>query len=81
MVELTDPITFTKTDLVTSYVYSIYNYQVHTSAQYTIYLRDASDNTVKEITGTIEGDTLANWGTDDTYIDNLMQNEVNKLKN
>tara|TARA_B100000035_G_C21015148_1_gene561434 strand:- start:542 stop:868 length:327 start_codon:yes stop_codon:yes gene_type:complete len=69
-----------QTNSITYYTYTLDNFQPHKSVEYTISLFNKLHQVVYLERGTIEGEEYANWGADDTYIDDLMQNKVMKMK-
>lgn len=65
---------------VSYYSYTLSNITPHQCVNYTLSLLDEKYVVVHTESGIIRGEEYANWGADDTYIDNLMQKKVMKLK-
>ena len=78
-IALETPTSFCEIKTVHYYEYSIMDYQPHTAATYSIRLLDSNKRDLKSLHGKIEGDDFANWGTDDTYLDNYMKTKVTEF--
>jgi len=73
MSELNPPITKTDITTLTSFEINQIQVKLNTSAQVLIYLK-AGDNIVASDMILIEGADYANWGSDDQYIVNFINN-------
>lgn len=78
-IALDTPTSFCEIKTVHSYEYNIMDYLPHTQATYHIRLLDSNKHELKSISGIIEGDDFANWGTDDTYLDNFIKTKVTEF--
>lgn len=79
MPALENPTSFCEIKTVHSYEYEIMGYVPHTEASYFIRLLGPNGEDLKSISGKIEGDDFANWGTDDTYLDNFIKTKVTEF--
>ena len=82
--DFTEPFTFTET---TSKTYTVYSYNYHIDqiklneyAVISIIFYDENQVYLCKKDIKIEGEEYANWGTDDIYIDNIVQREISKLR-
>ena len=81
--QFTEPLTFTET-ISKTYVAHSYNYHVdhiklNEYAVISIIFYDKSQVYLWKKDVTIEGEQYANWGTDDSYIDDIVQAEIARL--
>ena len=82
--DFTEPMTFTET---TSKIYTVHSYNYHIDqiklneyAVISIIFYDENQVYLCKKDFKIEGEEYANWGTDDSYIDNIVQREIAKLR-
>lgn len=59
-----------------SYAFTLNNIILHTGLSYTIFLYDSLSNPLFTIYGEITGQEYHNWGSDDTYMENLLLNKI-----
>ena len=83
--EFSEPLVFTETTSNTFKAYS-YNYHIdhmklNEYAIISIIFYDENQVYLCKKDVKIEGSQYANWGTDDSYIDNIVQAELSKLRN
>jgi len=76
---LDTPTSFCEIKTVHSYEYCIMEYQPHAEATYQIRLLGPNQEGLKTIISKIDGDDFANWGTDDTYLDNFIKTKVTEF--
>ena len=76
---LEKPVDFTKTITATKYDWVLTNVILHTSIELVIFLYDDTGEIVRQIHRLISGEEYADWGTDDSYIENIIQAELAKL--
>ena len=62
-----------------AYRYFVSSIFPHKSASLVIILLDTSRNEVQRLYKVIEGEEYAGWGSDDTYLDELVEKEVKKV--
>ena len=76
---LEKPVDFTKTITATKYDWVLTNVILHTSIELVIFLYDDTGEIPQQIHRLISGEEYADWGTDDSYIENIIQAELAKL--
>jgi len=72
---------FTQTFQIKKYKYFVSYLEPHKSVSLVIILLDASNNEVYRIVRLIEGEEYNNWGLDDNYLDEIVEEEVKKVLN
>jgi hypothetical protein len=72
---------FTQTFQIKKYKYLVSYLEPHKSVSLVIILLDASNNEVYRIVRLIEGEEYDNWGLDDNYLDEIVEEEVKKVLN
>ena len=76
---LEKPVDFTKKITATKYDWVLTNVILHTSIELVIFLYDDTGEILQQIHRLISGEEYADWGTDDSYIENIIQAELAKL--
>ena len=73
----------TNTKIVTHYTFEFINFILHQETTLAITLYNNNDNgnsiILDRILYKIEGDEYSQWGDDDTYIESIIQRELQKL--
>ena len=73
----------TNTKIVTHYTFEFINFILHQETTLAITLYNNNDNgnsiILDRILYKIEGEEYAQWGDDDTYIESIIQRELQKL--
>lgn len=77
---LSNPIAITKVNHATHYHVSLCRFILHSSVDIVIMLYDDQNVVVKEVTRVLEGEEYSNWGFDDNYIENIVNEELQKLQ-
>ena len=82
--EFTEPLTFTETHSETFTAYS-YNYHIdhiklNEYAVISIIFYDENQVYLCKKNVKIQGEEYANWGVDDSYIDNIVETIIDKMK-
>ena len=72
---------FTQTFQIKKYKYFVSYLEPHKSVSLVIILLDASNNEIYRIVRLIEGEEYNNWGLDDNYLDEIVEEEVKKVLN
>ena len=70
---------FTQTFQVKKYNFSLFNHLLHKSVYLSILLFDANGSTVHSITKLIEGEEYSAWGTDDSYLEEIVDKIVKEF--
>ena len=70
---------YTQSFQIKKYRYMVTNLVLHTSVTMVILLIDADNNEVHRIFKLIEGEEYDAWGTDDSYLDKIAEEEVKAL--
>ena len=65
---------------IKNYTYRINDYHLHISANIQIIFYDENDSVCYYHNKLLKDEEFRNWGADDTYIDNIVLAEVEKLK-
>ena len=76
---LTTPVTVTRTYNVTHYEFRITNIELGSSVSLVINFFDSSGNFQKEASLNLYGDDYNNWGLDDNYIFEKIEERINEL--
>jgi hypothetical protein len=66
---------------VKKYEFFVVEVVLHTSVSIVIVLRDAVDNEIHKIVKKIEGDEYNAWGTDDSYLEDIVDKVVKEFLN
>ena len=77
---LEKPVDFTRTITATKYDWVLTSLILHTSIELVIFLYDDSGEVIHQIRRLIGGEEYANWGVDDSYIENIIRTEITKLQ-
>lgn len=72
---------YTQSFQIKKYRYIVTNLVLHTSITMVILLIDADNTEVHRIFKQIEGEEYDAWGTDDSYLDKIAEEEVKKILN
>jgi hypothetical protein len=70
---------FTQTFQVKKYKFYLYNQVLHKSVILDICLMDAQGNMVHNISKLIEGEEYSAWGTDDSYLEGIVDKIVKEF--
>lgn len=79
MTTLETPLEIVNTHTVNKYSVEIRNFVLHKEVTLVIHLSNDS-NFVHSIQYKIEGDEYTQWGDDDSYIETIVQREIEKLR-
>jgi hypothetical protein len=71
--------TLTQTTRIAKYRVYVASVSLHTSATLVIILFDASGYEINRITKEITGEEYEGWGTDDKYLEDIAEKEVQKI--
>ena len=77
---LEKPVDFTRTITATKYDWVLTSLILHTSIELVIFMYDESGEVIHQIHRLIDGEEYANWGVDDSYIENIIRIEITKLQ-
>ena len=77
---LEKPVDFTRTITATKYDWVLTSLILHTSIELVIFMYDESGEVIHQIHRLIDGEEYANWGVDDSYIENIIRTEISKLQ-
>ena len=77
---LEKPVDFTRTITATKYDWVLTSLILHTSIELVIFMYDESGEVIHQIHRLINGEEYANWGVDDSYIENIIRTEITKLQ-
>jgi len=72
---------FTQTFHIKKYSYNLVNHYLHKSITVTIYLLDMNGNAVHTISKVIEGEEYSAWGTDDRYLEGIIDKVAKEYLN
>jgi len=72
---------YTKSFQIKKYRISLTNFVLHTSVTMVILFIDADNIPVYSLDKLIEGEEYDAWGTDDSYLDKIAEEEVKKVLN
>jgi len=74
------PIEYRKVFSISKYKSELCRLILHQEITLIIDLFNDEDNHIHQIVRKIEGDEYQNWGSDDSYIDTIIQNKINKMR-